>query len=389
MVAWGSVEGVPWRIEAFVTAPGVGGRWWEHGPVGPGLDFELGTTDGWFGGGEAGTFLNEDTHLTASILFWGAHPEIVAWLGVVSDDVSRVEVHLDEGDVRPIEIHSGPVDFPRLFWFFPPRGAMGHVVAEAADGRELQREELVEVFVHGRSNAGTSVNPFAYMGDRPPPGWPDDPTVYAGGVGPRHADDFLLYEATFPLYVVPPDRWIGYTRLSGGGSSDGHLDHVVFGYVDEPRDPHVGFEVNCEDPERRPGKPGIDPRDMDAPFLTDDAFNFAARFLRARERDDLMDDFGRADAGPMRNEGPIELDVAGHRVTAGRRTFGRLPSLRSLGFDLPAVRVVVNGWGLTFEDLVRYARALEQLELGTDLHHAMTSAQARTDRRFDDPDGHR
>ena len=385
MVAWGSVEGVPWQIEAFVIAPGVGGRWWEHGPVGPGLDFQLGT-DGWFGGGEAGTFLNEDTHLTASILFFGAHPEIVAWLGVVSNEVSRVEVQLDEGDVRAIEIRPGPVDFPRLFWFFPPRGARGHVVAAAADGRELQREELVDVFVHGRSNAGTSVNPFGYMGDRPPPGWPDDPTEYAAGEGPRHAEDFHLHEATFPLYVVPPDRWVGYARLSGGGSSDGHLEYVAFGYVDEPRDPHVGFDVNCEDPERRSRKPGVDPLDMDAPFLTDDAFNFAARFLPAHERDEFLDDFGRVDAGPVRNEGIVELDVAGHRVAAGRRSFGRLASLRSLGFPLPAVRVVLHGWDVTFDDLARYAQALQPLELGTDLHRAMTSAQARTDRRFDDPD---
>jgi hypothetical protein len=46
VVAWGRVEGVPWLIQAFVTAPGPEGKWWEHGPVGPVLEFTLGK-DGW------------------------------------------------------------------------------------------------------------------------------------------------------------------------------------------------------------------------------------------------------------------------------------------------------------------------------------------------------
>jgi hypothetical protein len=61
VVAWGSVDGVPWQIQAFVTAPGRNARWWEHAPVGPGLEFGLGEA-GWFGGGEAGTRLNGGTH---------------------------------------------------------------------------------------------------------------------------------------------------------------------------------------------------------------------------------------------------------------------------------------------------------------------------------------
>src|SRR6266545_8187595 len=68
VVACGSVEGDPWLIQAFVTAPGPDGKWWEHGPVGPALEFALGK-DGWFGGGEAGTLLNERTHFTASVHF--------------------------------------------------------------------------------------------------------------------------------------------------------------------------------------------------------------------------------------------------------------------------------------------------------------------------------
>jgi hypothetical protein len=197
IIAWGRVEGVPWQIQAFVTAPSPDGRWWEHGPVGPVLEFALGK-DGWSGGGEAGTYLNEGTHLTASIHFFGSHPEIVAWLGVVSDEVKRLEVRVDDGDVRTIKLNPGPIGFPRLFWFFPPRGATGHVVALSADGRELQRENLVEIDVHPRSNAGTSVNAFGYAAGRPPPGWPDDPTEYGPGEGPRHAEDFHLHERRSP-----------------------------------------------------------------------------------------------------------------------------------------------------------------------------------------------
>jgi hypothetical protein len=57
-VAWGSVQGIPWLIQAFVTAPCPEGKWWEHGPVGTMLEFALGK-DGWFGGGEAGTYPND------------------------------------------------------------------------------------------------------------------------------------------------------------------------------------------------------------------------------------------------------------------------------------------------------------------------------------------
>jgi hypothetical protein len=120
-VAWGSVQGIPWLIQAFVTAPCPEGKWWEHGPVGTMLEFALGK-DGWFGGGEAGTYPN-DGHAS-----------------------------------------------------YPPRGATGHVVASSADGRELQRDDLVEVDVQPRTNVGASVNAFGYPAGPPPPGWPDDST---------------------------------------------------------------------------------------------------------------------------------------------------------------------------------------------------------------------
>ena len=392
VVAWGSVDGVPWQIQAFVTAPGPDGRWWQHGPVGPGLEFALGK-DGWFGGGEAGTLLNEGTHLTASIHFFGSHPNIVASVGVVSGEVARVEVRLGDGPGRKIELHPGPPGFPRLFWFFPPRGAAGHLLALAADGQELQREDLVDIDVHPRSNAGTSVNAFGHPVGRPPPGWPDDPTEYGPGEGPRHAEDFHLHETTFPLYVVPPDRWEGYVGLSGSGTSGEELDRVEFGYFDEPGGSRHGFEVGNGRPgRRRPLERPPRPEDIGIwwsdPFPDDDTVNFAARFLSPEDRRELTGDRGWLETGPVRLAAIVELDVAGHQVEAALRVYRRLQSLRSIRYDLPGVHLVVHGWDLTFDELVQHAKTLERLEFGTNLFRSMEAAQARTTRRFDELHGH-
>jgi hypothetical protein len=170
VVAWGTVDGIPWQVDAGVTGPSPRGDWWNHGPVGPELALSVGF-EGTFGGGGGPTHLNEGTHLTADIGFFGSIPRLVSWLGVVSDEVDSLEVRLDDGNRRTIEIRDVPLDrFPRAFWFFPPRGAPGQVVALAADGRELQRERLVDLDVHPMSNAGTGVNGFGFRTDRPRPG---------------------------------------------------------------------------------------------------------------------------------------------------------------------------------------------------------------------------
>jgi hypothetical protein len=46
------------------------------------------------------------------------------------------------------------------------------------------------------------------------------------------------------------------------------------------------------------------------------------------------------------------------------------------------VRLAIHGWDLPFEELERFAGALERLELGTDLFRSMEAAQARASRRF-------
>lgn len=118
LVAWGTVDGVPWRVQSAITAPGPDAHWWDHGPVGPELVFMLGRDDA-FGGGGVHTRIEAGKQLSASIEFFGSQPAIVAWVGVVSDDVAAIEVRLDDGDVRAIEVHEGPDGFPNLFWVLP------------------------------------------------------------------------------------------------------------------------------------------------------------------------------------------------------------------------------------------------------------------------------
>ena len=391
LVTWGTVDGVPWRIQSAVTAPGPHARWWDdHGPVGPELVFMLGKDDA-FGGGGVFTRLNDGSHLGASIDFFGSHPAIVSWVGIVSDDVARIEVRLEDGDVRPIEVHDGPGGFPDLFWFFPPRGAAGVVVALGADGSELQRDRLVDVDVPPNANSGTSINSPGYPADQPPPGWLDDPTIYGPGEGPRHAEGFHLYETTFPIHVVPPDRWDGHAGLSGSGSFGREVTKVSFGYFDEPGGSRRGFEVVNARPDRRTRARPVRQEDVGIWWRDripdDDVDNFASRFVGYEDRADLGGGYGLLDVGPTRITEIGELEVAGHRVESHRREYRRLSSLRSMGFGLPGTRVTLLGWGLSFDELEGHARALERLELGTELFAAMEAAQARSDRRFDELHG--
>jgi hypothetical protein len=387
LVAWGEVDSIPWRIQTAITAPGPGAHWWDHGPVGPELMFMLGRDDE-FGGGRVHTRIEAGKQLSASIQFFGSQPAIVAWVGVVSDDVAAIEVRLDDGDVRAIEVHEGPDGFPNLFWFFPPLGATGIVVSVAAGGSQLQTDRLMEVVVPPNANAGTAINPPGYPEDRPPPGWPDDPTDYGPGEGPRYAEEFHLHETAFPLYALSPDRWSGYAGLSGSGGFGRDLTHVRFGYFEEPGGGRGGFEIVNARPDRHPRMHRGHMEDVgvwsNARFPDDDVANFAARFLSHPDLLELQVERGFPDAGPSRVAAIRELVVAGHRVEARLREYRRLPRLRSIAFDLPGTRVTLQGWDLAFQELEDHARVLERLDLGTELFVAMSAAQARSDRRVDE-----
>ena len=389
VLAWGRVEGIPWQLEAWSTAPGPEARWWEHGPIGPEMAFWLGK-DAWFGGGGTETRLNDGTDLAASLHFFGSQPSIVFWAGVVSDRVEHVEVRLDGGESRSVGIRRGPPWLPRYFCFFPPRGATGTVVAVGPSGERLQTEPLIDTELATNANAGMSVNGFGYRADRPPPGWPEDPTEYAPEEGPRHAEHSHLHEITFPLYAVHPRSWKGYVGPAGSGHSGTGVDHVSFGYFDEPGGRELGFEVMSERPDRRRRDPPL--RDEDVGIWrsspTDAAINFAARFISNDERPSSHDRHGFPNLGPSRFAAIGDLEVAGHRVRCAQTEYRSFPKLRSLRFELPDVRITVHGWSLTFEKLEWYARILERLDLGTPLFRAMEAAEARSDARFQDLHGH-
>jgi hypothetical protein len=180
VIAAGTVNEIPWAIQGYVTARGPHAKWWHHGPVGPELEFLLGT-DGSYGGGSAAARIPDGTDFTSDVGFFGACPEIVSWVGVASERTDHLEVRLDDGSTRRVELREGPEGFPRFFWFFPPRGAEGEVVAVDGVGTELQREHLLERDVPPEANVGTTVNPFSYAVGSPPPGWPEDSAEYGRG----------------------------------------------------------------------------------------------------------------------------------------------------------------------------------------------------------------
>jgi hypothetical protein len=114
----------------------------------------------------------------------------------------------------------------------------------------------------------------------------------------------------------------------------------------------------------------------------DEVVNFAARFLSREAMRALEDERGWYQAGPVRLEAIVELDVAGARVSAARRDYRRQPELREIRFELGPTRITLLGWSVSFQELEGHARGLERLELRTPLFRAMEVAQARSDARF-------
>ena len=390
VVAYGTVNGIPWTIQAFVTAPGPNAKWWDHGPVGPELEFFLGK-DGWFGGGGVSTWLDEANDFTASLHFFGRFPDIVSWVGVATDRTDHLEVRPDNGRSRRADLHDGPEGFPRFFWFFPPRGAARVVVAVDADGHELQRESLMDIEVSPTSNAGTTIAGVGWPADRPPPGWPPDPTEYGPGEGPRWDEDFYLHVATFPLFVLAPEALEGFTLLGGGGSSGPprNVTEVRFAYLDAIPTPSRGLGVHNRHPDearqrartRRPARQKDVGVWFAASSFDQDEMDLLGRFL-PQEEVRRMHLEAHHDIGPRRYVGKVEIGFAGHRVPAERWEYMDHPRLRVLRAALPDVELTVFGWDLSEMELLGYASRLDPLKLGTDLFRRMSQAQAASDAAF-------
>jgi hypothetical protein len=383
VIAAGSVNEIPWAIQGFVTAPGPDAKWWHHGPVGPELEFLLGK-DGSFGGLGAIARIPEGTDFTSSIGFTGALPEIVAWVGVASDRTDHLEVRLDDGSSRRVELNEGPEGFPRFFWFFPPRGAKGEVVAVDVDGTELQREHLIEREVSPEANAGTSVNPFSYAGDSPPPGWPEDAAEYGPGEGPRWEEDFYLHVAGFPIYVLPPEHWDGYAMLGGmGGTGGQRVRQVRFAYLDAIPDSDHGLGVHCRHPDERSSRRRV-AREADigrwlpGSSVDEDEMDFLARFLPRAEVDRLILR-PIVDLGARRYLGRVDLRSG---WSAERWEYQDHPRLRLIRIPLPEVELTLLGWDISEERLLWFASRLERLELGSDLVQRMAWAVAESNAAF-------
>jgi hypothetical protein len=387
VLAAGTVDEIPWVIQAYVTAPGPDARWWHHGPLGPELEFFLGK-DGCFGGGGAGTRIPDGTDFTCEVGFFGAFPEIVAWVGVASERTDHLEVRLDDGSIRRVELHRGPDGFPRFFWFFPPRGAEGDVVAVDVGGADLQRERLLERDVPAEANTGTTVNPFSYAADSPPPGWPDDTAEYGPGEGPRWQEDFCLHVAGFPIYVLPPEHWEGYSMFSGMGStgSDHEVTQVRFAYLDEIPDPDRALGVHCLLPgERSPRRRVAREEDIGiwvpGASIADDETDLLGRVLPRAEFERLI--FRPVvDLGSRRYLGRAAVQLPDGDTSVERWEYRDYPNLRLLRMPLPEVEVTLVGWRIAEERLLWFASRFERLELGSDLLERMGSAVAESQAAF-------
>ncbi len=386
VIASGTVNEIPWTIQGYVTAPGPNAKWWHHGPLGPELELLLGK-DGSFGGLGGIARIPEGTDFTSSVGFTGTLPEIVAWVGVASARTDHLEVRLDDGSTRRVELNEGPEGFPRFFWFFPPRGAKGQVVAIDVGGAELQRERLIDREVSPDANTGTSVNPFSWPGSSPPPGWPEDSAEYAPGEGPRWEEDFYLHVAGFPIFVLPPEDWEGYAMLSGMGSSGAHeVTQVRFAYLDAIPDPDQGLGVHCRHPDERSSRRRVSREEdigiwLPGASIDEDEIDFLGRFLPRAEVDRL---FLRpvVDLGPRRYLGRAAIQLLDGETSAERWEYRDFPHLRLVRMSLPKVEVTLLGWAISEELLLSFASHLERLELGSDLLQRMGSAIEESNAAF-------
>jgi len=288
-------------------------------------------------------------------------------VGVASARTDHLEVQLDDGSTRRVELNEGPEGFPRFFWFFPPRGAEGDVVAVGGDGTELQREHLIERDVSPDANTGTSVNPFSYRGGSPPPGWPEDTTEYGPGEGPRWEEDFSLHVAGFPIYVLPPEHWDGYAMLSGMGSTGGEhrVKQVRFAYLDSIPDPGHGLGVHCRHPDDPSSLRRVAPEEdigiwLPSTSVDEDEIDFLGRFLPRAEFERLI--LRRiVDLGPRRYLGRVDLRAS---WSAERWEYQDHPLLRLVRIPLAEVELTILGWGISEERLLSFACASNSLSSG-------------------------
>lgn len=384
VVAHGHVAGIPWKIQAWTTAPAHRAKWWDvMEPVGPEMEFELGA-GGFLGGGGVHVRVPEGHVFAASGHFFGRVPYVVSWVGFVTDEVKRVEVALRDGRTKDIPLHDGPEGFPRSFWFFPPRGVPAKLVAYASDGGVLERQALPESDVPPDANTGTSVNPSGWRADRPPPGWPEGDRDFAPGEGPRRDEDFLLHVAPFPIFVIPPEAWKGIVMLEGHGGR-GHATSYVptrieFGYLDRAGEPTRGMLVENVDPDDEDHLEKMYRPHREEGLWWFDAVNDAAYLPQLAGRFPQVASKGAGGGSRSltgrRYLGQGRLVADGTETVFERWEYRDYPELIEIRFRLPRVAIRIEGWGLDVDEVLGLAARLEHLKLGSDLLRRMTDAVA-------------
>lgn len=146
VIAYGTVEGVPWSLTAFNVRDGGGwtGNAGPDGQPGPAGELFLGA-GGVFGGGGLALYATtpwQPNDLGASGFGFDAGG-FIAYAGVVSPRVVNVEVRLIDGETRTIPLIDGPegVD-ARYFILWVPDNATGRIVALNGSGAEIDDQVL-------------------------------------------------------------------------------------------------------------------------------------------------------------------------------------------------------------------------------------------------------
>jgi hypothetical protein len=138
----GRVQEEPWSLVAL-EQNGTGAIWSEAAP-GPCGELFLGS---WGDDGGASFCLRSDAmvgtpDLTSTGIVWGVGP-ITAYAGVVTDRVDHIEIELEGGESRRVQLLDGPHGVTgRSFVVFVPNGADGSLVAYGRSGDVVGREPL-------------------------------------------------------------------------------------------------------------------------------------------------------------------------------------------------------------------------------------------------------
>ena len=379
VIAHGSVTGIPWAIQAWETGPAPGAKWWEvMVAVGPEMEFSLGA-HGFLGGGGVQVRVPEGHALTASGHFFGRVPHVIAWVGVVANEVARLEVRLEDGRSRNAPLHPALEGMPRFFWFFPPRGVPAEIVTYERGGRVLERAALPEPKVRPNANAGTGINPEGWRAGEPPPGWPTNEHEFAPGEGPRRDEDFLLHIAPFPIFVLPPGHWEGLVSLGGHSGEGGPASYVPTRiellYLDRLDEPTRGLLVVSVDPHEADRHEELYPPHREEGMWwfdagTDDIPQLPGRFVG--ERHEAVE-VRRLRPG-RRYLGQDRLSVGGAEATFERWEYHGFPELIEFRLRLPEAALRVESWNLAERETLHLAGRLERLELGSELLRRMTEA---------------